>query len=507
MAVTRRQFLTGLGAVGGAGVVFGALQVIDRGDGTARVPFEPPRESDFTLQGRANDTSVLVLGAGVAGLACAYELEKAGYDVTVVEARDRVGGRNLTVRGGAEVTDARGTTQRAAFADGRWLNAGPARIAAHHTTLDYCRELGVAVEPFVNVNVDAYVEAGGVVRRRRSLDADLDGYVAELLSKAVEADALDAELTPDETAALYAHLQTVGAIAPSERGYVVPPGAGDVDGTLGDPDRLADVLAFDPTARRFFERDWHLNTPMFHPVGGMDAIPRALADALSAEVRTGAPVVAVRDGAGVTARLEDGTEIEADIGICTLPPALAAALEAEWDGAVTRALGEPVPFTTGKIGLEYDRRFWETDDRILGGISGTDREPREIWYPSTDYLAQGGVLVGAYPFGPAADRFSRLNHEARTELALEAGVAIHGPVYRDGLVSSFSVDWATQPHSDGGWSDWEQYGLSYHLLLEAAGRWRFAGDWLTHATGWQHGALESARATVTALHEAALADG
>lgn len=86
-------------------------------------------------------------------------------------------------------------------------------------------------------------------------------------------------------------------------------------------------------------------------------------------------------------------------------------------------------------------------------------------------------------------------------------MAIHGPVYRDGLVSSFSVDWATQPHSDGGWSDWEQYGLSYHLLLEAAGRWRFAGDWLTHATGWQHGALESARATVTALHEAALADG
>ena len=507
MGVTRRQFLTGLGAVGGAGVVFGALQVIDRGDGTARVPFEPPRESDFTLQGRANDTSVLVLGAGVAGLACAYELEKAGYEVTVVEARDRVGGRSLTVRDGTEVTDARGTTQRAGFAEGRWLNAGPARIAGHHTTLDYCRELGVAVEPFVNVNVDAYAASGGIVRRRRSLDADLDGYVAELLVKALATDVLDGDLTPDEAAALYAHLQTVGAIAPSERGYRVPPGAGDDDGTLGDPDRLAAVLAFDPTARRFFERDWHLSTPMFHPVGGMDAIPLALAAALAAEVRTGAPVLAVGDGAGVAARLEDGTEIEADLGICTLPPALAAALDAPWDETVTRALDEPVPFTTGKIGLEYDRRFWETEDRILGGITSTDREPREIWYPSTDYLADGGVLVGAYPFGPAADRFSRLNHQARTELAVEAGVAIHGPEYRDGLVSSFSVDWATQPHSDGGWSDWRQYGLSYDRLLEPAGRWRFAGDWLTHAPGWQHGALESARATVTALHEGVLAEG
>lgn len=202
MGVSRRQFLTGLGAVGGAGAVYGALQVLDRGDGGTSTPFRPPAASDFALQGRVNDASVLVLGAGVTGLACAYELEKAGYAVTVLEARDRVGGRNLTVREGAEVTDARGTTQRCTFAGDRWFNAGPARIAAHHTTLDYCRELGVAVEAFVNVNADAYVHADGVVRRRRSLDADLDGYVAELLAKAIEADALAGEITAEETTAL-----------------------------------------------------------------------------------------------------------------------------------------------------------------------------------------------------------------------------------------------------------------------------------------------------------------
>ena len=164
--------------------MLGGLAVIDRGSGDRR-PFRAPAAGDFTLQGRANETSVLVLGAGVAGLACAYELEKAGYAVTVLEARGRTGGRNLTVRPGTELTDTRGTTQRADLGEGRWFNAGPARIAAHHTTIDYCRELGVAIEPFVNVNVDAYVVANGEVRRRRSLDADLDGYVAELLTKAI----------------------------------------------------------------------------------------------------------------------------------------------------------------------------------------------------------------------------------------------------------------------------------------------------------------------------------
>lgn len=99
---------------------------------------------------------MLVLGAGVAGLAAAYELEKAGYRCEVLEARDRPGGRSWTVRGGTSETDLDGNTQTARFAEGQYFNPGPARIAQHHTTLDYCRELGVAVEPFANVNADAY---------------------------------------------------------------------------------------------------------------------------------------------------------------------------------------------------------------------------------------------------------------------------------------------------------------------------------------------------------------
>ncbi|HEY5698351.1 MAG TPA: FAD-dependent oxidoreductase [Acidimicrobiales bacterium] len=504
MTVSRRQFLIGLGAVGGAGAVLGGLAVIDRGSGDRR-PFRAPAAGDFTLQGRTNETSVLVLGAGVAGLACAYELEKAGYAVTVLEARGRTGGRNLTVRPGTELTDTRGTIQRADLGEGRWFNAGPARIAAHHTTIDYCRELGVAIEPFVNVNVDAYVVANGEVRRRRSLDADLDGYIAELLTKAIPTGVLDDEITADEKDALYAYLRGVGAIAPVERGYDESPGAGEHAGEIQDPDQLAMVLAFDPGMRRYFERDWHLSTPMFHPVGGMDALPLALTDALVGEIHTAAEVRSVgADGGGVSARLVDGSEIRADHGICTLPPWIAAALASLWDPVVTQALQTPVRFATGKIGLEYDRRFWETGDRILGGITTTDREPREIWYPSSGYLGHGGVLIGAYPFGPAADRFSRLDHDARTEAALTAGEEVHGPEYREGLRSSLSVDWGTQPYSEGAWAEWPDYGVAYQRLLEPAGRWWFAGDWLTRTVGWQHGALESARRTVTALHEMVL---
>src|SRR5262245_15441853 len=127
-----------------------------------RAGFRAPRASDFNLQGRANGTRVLILGAGIAGLTTAYELEKAGYQCEILEPRDRPGGRNWTVRGGTTAVDIDGVTQTATFADGQYMNAGPGRIPQHHTTLDYCRELGVPIEVFVNANPDAwyYNESG-----------------------------------------------------------------------------------------------------------------------------------------------------------------------------------------------------------------------------------------------------------------------------------------------------------------------------------------------------------
>ena len=64
--------------------------------------------------------------------------------------------------------DLDGASQTAQFADGHYMNAGPARIPQHHTTLDYCRELGVAIEPFANANADAYLLQRVRARVRRS---------------------------------------------------------------------------------------------------------------------------------------------------------------------------------------------------------------------------------------------------------------------------------------------------------------------------------------------------
>lgn len=158
----------------------------------------------------------MIVGGGIAGLASAYELGKAGYDCTVLEARDRTGGRNFTVRGGDSTTDLYGNTQTARFGEGQYMNAGPARLPQWMVTLDYCRELGVPVEVFTNTNADAYMynESAGMTKpmRHRTAKADVYGYVSELLAKATDKGALDKELTAADQERLVEFLKDFGEL-------------------------------------------------------------------------------------------------------------------------------------------------------------------------------------------------------------------------------------------------------------------------------------------------------
>ena len=79
--VSRRRFLHEMGVAGGAAAVLSSMEVLGLVAPAAatKLSYRAPSLSDFSLQGRTNGTRVLVLGAGVAGLCTAYELEKAGY--------------------------------------------------------------------------------------------------------------------------------------------------------------------------------------------------------------------------------------------------------------------------------------------------------------------------------------------------------------------------------------------------------------------------------------------
>src|ERR1700716_1207240 len=183
-APSLRDLLSLIGAVAGSAAMYHAMTVL----GFAS---ESGYKGPIKLDGDPKGASVLVLGAGLAGMTAALELRKAGYKVQVLEFNSRPGGRNWTLRGGDTFTELGGISQTCEFEQGLYINPGPWRIPYHHRALlDYCKRLGVTLEPFIQLNHNAFLHASrafaGVPQRIRDIKTDFQGQISALLATATQ---------------------------------------------------------------------------------------------------------------------------------------------------------------------------------------------------------------------------------------------------------------------------------------------------------------------------------
>src|SRR5271169_4761312 len=234
-ALSRRKLFELVGAVAGASA---AYQTMTRLGFASESPYRGP----IKLDGDPKGASVIVLGAGLAGMTAAIELGRAGYRVSVLEYNSRPGGRNWTIRGGDVFTELGGATQTCAFDPGLYINPGPWRIPYHHhAILDYCRRFSVALEPFIQLNHNAFLHSAeafdGKPQRIRDIKADFDGGVSELLAKATRKGALDEAVSKEDRETLLEALRSLGALdkdfryragdaSAAYRGYAKDPGGG-----------------------------------------------------------------------------------------------------------------------------------------------------------------------------------------------------------------------------------------------------------------------------------------
>ncbi|PTQ08922.1 flavin monoamine oxidase, partial [Sphingomonas oleivorans] len=307
----------------------------------------PPR-----LTGARKGASVIVLGAGLAGMLAAYELAKAGYKVQILEYQTRPGGRNWSLRGGDSYTEVGGATQKVAFAPGNYLNPGPWRIPYHHRgLLHYCQQFGVALEPFIQLNHNAYVHSskafGGKPQRYREVAVDFKGHISELLAKAVNQNALDDKLTKEDRERLLEALRGWGVLdknmayssslkVSAQRGYDHAPGGG-VDGapTPSQIFGLKDVLDPKIWNTMSFYFNYVMQTTMFQPVGGMDMIGKAFARQVRNLITYNAKVTKIAQGEnGVTITYQDipsnaVREVKADWCVCTIPASILSQLDVQ----------------------------------------------------------------------------------------------------------------------------------------------------------------------------------
>ncbi len=527
--ISRRRFLQSVAAAGGSTAVWATL------DSWALA--RPARQDLPPLDGQVNGVKLIILGAGMAGLTAAYELGKLGYAIQVLDAINRPGGHNWTVRRGDELTEHGGERQVCEFDEGQYFNPGPWRIPHHHTgVLHYARELNVPLEVFVNYGEAsyAYVEGdfgplSGQPIRMRALQADTQGYTSELLAKFAQQQQLDADLTDENVEQLIDYLVREGLLEPdsltytgtARRGYITPPGAGMQLGEPKPPYAFQDLLPY--TAELHRAQGHYLasvaaysqQTTMLQPVGGMDRLAYALAEAVGADKITyQAAVSEIRqDQNGVRIVYQDlaageTREVTGAYCLSSIPLTLLPTLQLDFSPEMATAILN-VPYQmAGKIGLQFSRRFWEEDEDIFGGVTRTNVPTiGSIAYPSYGFTGQKGVLQAYYNTGNAASQVSNLSNQERIELALEYGSKIH-PAYRETFENGFSVAWHRVPYHLGGWSTYtEQTRQQYYpRLLEPDGRVYLIGEYLSYLGGWMEGSVRSVWLQMEKLHTRARAE-
>jgi monoamine oxidase len=420
-----------------------------------------------------------VVGAGLAGLCAADVLRQAGRQVVVLEARERAGGRVLTVR--------------SPFDDGLHAEAGPIRIAGvHQAVLRTARRFNLTLTPFASSQGSPVVALQG---RAVSLDpgALLDRYVGALPSDLAE---------PAATADSYARWRAYDRMSWPEylRSRGAPPEAINLMTVGGDATDLSALYVLRQFAmlRR--------STQRYKIQGGMDLLPRAMASAVGDVVRYNAPVVrvtrestAARSG-GPSAGLRFRVEYRANARVESLMASriiFAIPFTTLRDIEIRPRLSKPKEQAIAQLSyysgtrflLQSRSRFWRSAE--LSGSARTDRAT-EVWDSTFDQVTSRRGILGASVGG----RVGQTVLDMTTEDSLAFGVGLVAdafPAIRSQFEKGFVQRWALDPWSRGAFPVFKPGEMSTLMptIARAENGIHFAGEHTSSWTGWMEGALQS----------------
>jgi monoamine oxidase len=434
-------------------------------------------------------TDVVVVGAGLAGLAAARRLVDAGAEVMVLEARDRVGGRTLTLPAADGTPIDHG---------GQWIGPTQNRIAA------LADSVGVTTYPSYERGLNTEFRDGRAHRYGGRLPDGGDPVTAVAIGQSIrELDAmasqvpLEAPWTADQ--ALAWDSQTVEtwlqARVAAERARTWLRAA--IRGTLAAEPRDLSLLH-----TLFVIRSAGGIAPLIATGGGAQerrfhqgaqTLSIRLAETLGGRVVLGAPALVVRHGEGGVVIEANGRAVAAGRAILAVPPAIAGRISYRpalpgWRNQLTQR----VPMgSVIKVHAVYEEPFWRQEG--LSGLAVSDSGPVRIVYDNSPEDGSPGVLVG-FIEGEQARTWARRNPADRRAGILACLADYFGD--RAGRPRELlERSWAEEEYSGGCYAGyfppgvWTSFGQA---LREPIGRLHWAGtETATVWSSYMEGAVQS----------------
>jgi monoamine oxidase len=426
---------------------------------------------------------VVIIGAGLAGLTAACDLRAAGIDTTVLEARDRVGGRTH----GLEV------------GPGCWVDAGAAYLGDRHSQLHtMLAELGLKTTPTTMLGAGRFaIGAGEETRPGRfpPLDAVALGGMFDLLDELTSAVRVDAPwLTPD--AAAWDSLTAAEWARRNLRHR---------DARRFFPLFLGEVMAADPASVSVLHMAFYLRSgggtgylnafeggaQQDRIAGGAHQICEQLAGRLGGRVRLGTPARAIHQDSAAATVYAAGGAYRCDAVVVAVPPLLADSLDYQPALPVRRAGERTGRGCAVKVHLVYPAPLWRADG--LSGWSLSSQGPLLSTVDDTPVDGGVGVLTG-FVTGSWARRFSALSAREQRAEALDQAARLFPRLPPP--VGFHVTDWLDAAYSRG----------CYAALL-GPGDWVRAGPHLTSAHHRVHWAGTETSTDYFGLMEGAIRSG
>jgi len=435
---------------------------------------------------RGAPKKIAILGAGLAGLVAAYELQRAGHEVHIFEAQMHPGGRVRTLR--------------EPFSDGLYAEAGAGRIpTSHFITRKYVTEFGLKLEPFWPTRLaDVYYLKGQRIKVPRGTELapaktpfdltpaervqpSFEAIQRKYIGKAVqEAGSVPANEWPPERLKKY-NDTTIAEYFQQQ-------------GASSDASRFLLQGFEDDSALDFFRDAWSHSFGLDKITGGNDRLPRAFAAKLGPQIHYGAQIVAISadtNSATITLKQTSTTEtFLADHVICTLPFTVLRGIELPASlSAAKREVIEKMRYgAVTRVYLQSRMRYWEGDG--LNGYATPDL-PMEIWSPTLTQPGTRGIVM-SYIYEEMARKVAAMAPEARIEDFLELAEKIF-PGMKQNFEGGTSYSWDQDPFQRGAYA---LYKKGEMLKFEpearrAEGRLHFAGEHTSPWSGWMQGALYS----------------
>ncbi len=437
---------------------------------------------------------VIVAGAGIGGLSCAWELVRRGHDVTVVEASGRTGGHVLTFRDGLD--------------DGLYADAGAEQFTqpGYERYREYVKEFNLAYTYYPRrENILRWIN--GKMHTPEMLS---DPKVLAGLGLNAKEVAFLAKQPFPELASLYfaPYVDSFqDEYRPFDAGLNALDGISTTDLFRRDGASPA-ALNFIGGSGSALQSVWHAailkkrGVPLFPPkvfrlIGGNQTLTTTFAGKLGDRVRLNSPVTAIEHGdTGVTVTCkQDGgtTRLDADYLVCAMSARMLRTLPVSpaWPAVKTYAVANVPYYHDTRVIFQTKSKFWERDG-ISPNMEFGDQPLFHVWSASQDVQTSRGLLVGTASGAGTAER------------AL-ATYRKHYPGKSEDIEKAHVKVWAIDPWASA--CERTSYGPGelakfWPTLIEPYGRIHFAGAYADNLNWGMEAATRSANRVAEAIHQA-----